>query len=120
MQPYQIFSAVVALIFFIVVFLLIRRDSILIGAAFRWFVIAIVALILGFFPNLADILALYVGISYPPILPIIITCLLLLVKALLADIQLSRLKLRQDRMTQKLAILELEFDTIKKSLIIDK
>ncbi|MAD02230.1 MAG: hypothetical protein CMK65_01195 [Pseudoalteromonas sp.] len=113
MQPYQIFSASVALIFFIVVFILIRRDSILIGAAFRWFVIALMTLILGFYPNLADLIAQYIGISYAPILPITITCLLLLIKALLADIQISKLKLRQNRITQKLAILELEMKDLQ-------
>ncbi len=119
MYTYQVFTSIVAVLFFLVVFVLIRRDSILVGAAFRWFIIAIIALTLGLYPSLADVLASYVGISYAPILPITLTCLLLLIKALLADIQLSKLRLKQDRTAQKLAILELELSELK-SIINEK
>ena len=116
METYQVFSSTVAVAFFLAVFWLIRRDSILVGAAFRWFIIAILALVLGIYPKISDFLAGLLGIAYPPILPIIIACLLLLLKALFVDIQLSKLKLKQDRATQKMAILEHELEEIKLQL----
>ena len=83
------------------------------GAAFRWFFIALVALVLGFYPQLSDIGAKFVGISYAPILPITLTCLLLLVKALIADIERARTQVKLDRLAQRLAMLELELNEAK-------
>ncbi|WP_042150706.1 MULTISPECIES: DUF2304 domain-containing protein [unclassified Pseudoalteromonas] len=108
MQHYQVFTASIAIIFFIIVFTLIRRDSILMGAAFRWFAIAIGTLILGVYPQLSDLAAGVLGISYPPILPVTIACLVLMVKVLLADIERAKTQVKLDRLAQRLAMLELE------------
>ncbi|WP_053910095.1 DUF2304 domain-containing protein [Pseudoalteromonas sp. SW0106-04] len=107
MAYYQIFTSFIAVTFFIVVFVLIRRDSIQMGAAFRWFVIALVTLILGIYPQLSNVAAEWVGVSYPPILPITLACLLLLIKALIADIKRAKTEVKLDRVAQRLAILEL-------------
>lgn len=112
---YQLFTAITAFIFFVIVFVLIRRDSILMGAAFRWFSIAIVALTLGFFPQLSDVAAKFLGISYPPILPVTLACLLLMIKALIADIERAKTQVKLDRLAQRLAILELELNELKKN-----
>jgi hypothetical protein len=110
LQHYQVFTASVAIIFFAIVFTLIRRDSILMGAAFRWFIIAIGTLILGIYPQLSDIAAGALGISYPPILPITIVCLVLMIKTLLADIERAKTQVKLDRLAQKLAIMELKMN----------
>ncbi len=85
------------------------------GAAFRWFFIALVALALGFYPQISDISARFVGISYAPILPITLTCLLLLIKALIADIERAKTQVKLDRLAQRLAAIELELSESKKS-----
>lgn len=106
MQVYQYFSAFIAIVFFGLVLTLIRKDSILMGAAFRWLLLAVFILLLGVFPQLAEYAAESVGISYAPILPLILACLLLMLKALLADIERAKTQIKIDRMAQKLAILE--------------
>lgn len=111
---YQLFTAITAAIFFVIVFVLIRRDSILMGAAFRWFSIAAVALTLGFFPQISDVAAKFLGVSYPPILPVIFACLLLMIKALIADIERAKTQVKLDRFAQRLATLELELNELKK------
>jgi hypothetical protein len=113
---YQIFTSTVALLFFIIVFFLIRRDSILMGAAFRWFSIAVMTLILGFYPKISDVAASFLGISYPPILPVTLACLLLMIKSLLADIERTKTQVKLDRLAQRLAIIELELNETKKHL----
>lgn len=113
MYYYQYFTSIVGLIFFVFVLTLIRRDSILMGAAFRWLVLAICTLILGVFPQLADIAARWVGIAYSPILPVILACLLLMLKALIADIERARNQVKLDRVAQKLAIVEMELEQLK-------
>lgn len=107
MAYYQIFTSIISILFFGTVFLLIRRDSILMGAALRWFSLAIVVLVLGLYPQLSNIAAGWLGISYPPILPVTLTCVLLLIKALLADIERAKAQVKVDRIAQKLAMVEM-------------
>ena len=114
MHYYQIFTAIIAILFFIIVFSLIRKDSILIGSALRWLFIALATLILGVYPKLSDIFAGYLGISYPPILPVILACVLLMIKALISDIERAKNQVKIDRLAQRLAILELELAQSKK------
>ncbi|WP_394228246.1 DUF2304 domain-containing protein [Pseudoalteromonas spongiae] len=114
MQAYQVFTSIIAVIFFLFVIVLIRRDSILMGAAFRWLVLALAILVLGIYPQLADIAAQWVGIAYSPILPVIMACLLLMLKALIADIERAKTQVKLDRIAQKLAIVEMELDLVKK------
>ena len=116
MQYYQFFTSAIAILFFIFVVTLIRRDSILMGAAFRWLVLAISILVLGIFPQLADIAASIVGIAYSPILPVILACLLLMLKALIADIERARTQVKMDRIAQKLAMVEMELEQLKKDV----
>jgi len=113
MEVYQFFTAFLAVVFFTFVVVLIRRDSILMGAAFRWLILAISILVLGVFPQVADIAAAWVGIAYSPILPVILACLLLMLKALIADIERAKTQVKMDRIAQKLAIVEMELEQLK-------
>lgn len=113
MEIYQFFTAFVAVIFFAFVITLIRRDSILMGAAFRWLVLALAILVLGIYPQLADIAAQWVGIAYSPILPVIMACLLLMLKALIADIERAKTQVKLDRIAQKLAAVEMDLKCLK-------
>lgn len=83
------------------------------GAAIRWFGISIGVLVLGFYPELSDLGAKYLGISYPPILPIVLACLFLFIKVLLADIERAKTRVKLERLAQKLAILEAELKSKK-------
>lgn len=112
MEYYQYFTALIALLFFVFVVLLIRRDSILMGAAFRWLTLALGVLLLGFYPQLADMAAKWIGIAYSPILPVIIACLLLMLKALIADIERAKTQVKLDRLAQKMAMLELKLEEL--------
>jgi hypothetical protein len=109
-QNYQIFTAIVASFFFIVVISLIRKDSILIGAALRWLIISACIVILGFYPSIIDYIAKGLGVAYGPVIPLILCCLFLLLKMLLADIQRARLELKISRMAQKMAIIEAKLE----------
>ncbi|WP_028771748.1 DUF2304 domain-containing protein [Shewanella waksmanii] len=106
MHNYQIFSAIIAVIFFITAFVLVRRDTILPGSALRWTLLSILILILGVFPQLSDIAAKFLGISYPPILPVLFACMILLFKAPLNDIQRTKDRIKLERLVQRVAMLE--------------
>ena len=49
-----------------------------------------------------------IGVSYAPILGIALAIAALVIKALLTDIEISKLKTREQRLIQKVALLESE------------
>lgn len=106
MQHYQIFSSLVAIVFFIIAFVLVRRDTILPGSAIRWTLLSVSILVIGLFPQISDILASLLGVSYAPIIPVLFACIILLLKALLNDIERTKDRVKIDRLIQRIAILE--------------
>lgn len=89
----------------IIVFLL-RRDHIFILQAIFWLVVAILAALLGLWPNLIDHLASTLGISYPPSALLLGAVVVLFIKALSADITHTRLERQVRRLNQRIALLE--------------
>ncbi|WP_249038102.1 DUF2304 domain-containing protein [Shewanella algidipiscicola] len=106
MQHYQIFSSLIAVIFFIIAFVLVRRDNIHPSSAIRWTMLSVAILIVGLFPQISDKLARLLGISYAPIIPVLFACIILLLKALLNDIERTKDRVKIDRLIQRVAILE--------------
>jgi uncharacterized protein YqfB (UPF0267 family) len=57
------------------------------------------------------------GISYGPILPLLLVSVFLLVKALLADIERAKTQVKLDRLNQKLALMEnAQLQEVKESI----
>jgi hypothetical protein len=89
---------------------LTRRDHISPLVAARWFVLALLVLFVGFFPGTVDLLGKYLGIGYPPIIPVLLALGAAMVKILLMDIERQRLNTKIDRLVQRMAILEQAVD----------
>ena len=113
MSDPQIVSSVIGLVIATIIFFLVRRDHLLPKQAFRWFFVASIIAILGLFPTLVDMLGVSLGIAYPPIIPLIIGLGAALVKILLMDIERNKMNITQDRIVQKLAILEAEIEQLR-------
>lgn len=106
MIPYQLTSTLIGLAIGGTILFLVRRDHMHGTYAWWWLGIAAVIIILGFFPTLFDHLALLVGVSYPPILAIVLGIGLILIKMLTMDLERSRQERKIRRLVQRLAILE--------------
>ena len=52
------------------------------------------------------------GVSYAPVLGIAIAIAALIIKALLTDIEVSKMRVRQQRLVQKVALLESELEEL--------
>jgi hypothetical protein len=104
----QIVSSVIGLILAVIIYWLVRRDHLAPRQALRWVLVGAIVLILGTFPVIIDWIGHAVGISYPPIIPVIVGLGAALIKILLMDIQHTQTKITQDRIVQKLAMLEAE------------
>ena len=106
MITYQLTSMVIGVSLAIVILFLVRRDHLHGPYAVWWIGAAATVALLGFFPRLFDVLALKLGISYPPILAIVLGFSMLVVKILTMDLERSRQERLIRRLAQRLAILE--------------
>jgi hypothetical protein len=104
----QITAAVIGVLLAGAILYLVRRDHLHGSYALWWLAIAAATLVLGVFPPVIDWLGRISGISYPPVLPIIVGIGMILIRMLRMDIDRSRQERRMRRLTQKLAILEQE------------
>ena len=87
---------------------LMRRDHLQISHGLGWTLAILVCSLMGFAPSLFDAVAIGIGVSYAPILGIALAIAALVIKALLTDIEISKLKTREQRLIQKVALLESE------------
>lgn len=85
---------------------LIRRDHLYLMHGLFWTTIAAAAVILGAWPEIINNLATILGISYPPAILLLLACMLLLLKALHADMVNTRIERDVRRLNQRLAMLE--------------
>jgi hypothetical protein len=83
--------------------------------ALWWLAIAAAILLLGVFPPVIDWLGQVTGISYPPVLPIIVGIGMILIRMLRTDIERSRQERQLRRLAQKLAILEQELGKLRQA-----
>jgi len=88
------------------IILLIRKDRLHVTPGMGWIFVAAAFSLLGFAPSIIDRVATYFGVSYPPILALTLGAALLIVKILLMDIERSRIELRNQRLVQRVAMLE--------------
>lgn len=92
---------------------LIRRDHLYVMHGLFWVCVAGAAAFLGVWPGLIDKLAGLVGISYPPALLLLLACIVLLVKALHADMVNTRIERDVRRLNQRLALLQADIETLR-------
>ena len=94
---------------------LVRKDHLYLRDGIFWVFVAFSALLLGLFPSLIDHLGRIAGIVYPPTLILTLAVVLLLIKALHADVVDTRTRRDLRRLNQKLALIEFELSRAKRS-----
>ena len=110
----QLTSAAIGILLASAILYLVRRDHMHGSYALWWLAIAAAILVLGVFPPVIDWLGRVTGISYPPILPIIVGIGMILIRMLRTDIDRSRQERQLRRLAQKLAILEQELASTRR------
>ena len=85
---------------------LVRKDRLLIKHASAWISVALMLVFAGLFPSIFDWIADRIGVTYPPTLVLLLGILALLLKALMSDIESSKLEVRLVRLAQKTSMLE--------------
>ena len=97
--------------------LLIRGDRLHVSNGVGWLLVAMICALLGFAPSLFDALALKLGVAYPPTLAFTLALAIVVLKFLLEDIQNTKLRMRQQRVIQRLAMVETELKELKSTLL---
>lgn len=110
------FSVSLAAVVVVAIFWLLRRDRLPIMHSLWWLLVAALIALLGIFPRLIDQAAAMVGVAYPPALLFVVAILVLLLKVLLEDVDVSRDRQNLLRLGQKVAILEEELERLKGSV----
>ncbi|MDD2711786.1 MAG: DUF2304 domain-containing protein [Simplicispira sp.] len=106
MAPLQLTTTLLGLGLAAVILVLVRRGHLYLLHGLFWVAVAAAAAVLGAWPGLIDRLALLVGISYPPALLLLMVSMVLLLKALHADMVNTRIECDVRRLNQRLALLE--------------
>ena len=100
------FSAILAGVVVLAIFWLLRRDRLPVMHSVWWLCVAALIGVLGLFPRTIDVAAKWVGVAYSPSLLFITAILVILIKVLLEDVDVSRDRRRLLRLAQKVAMLE--------------
>lgn len=108
MQSLHITTTLLGLGLAVAIMWLLRRDHLHVMHGLFWLLVAALAALLGVWPGLIDKLAVVAGISYPPALLFLAAAMVLLIKALHADILNTRMEREVRRLNQRLALLELD------------
>ncbi len=103
---YNLTSLVIGIVAAGVILLLVRKDLMHSRYSVWWLLMALGMAIFGCFPRLVDKIAHRLGVSYGPVLVIVIGMALILIKMLTMDIERSAQERRLRLLTQRLAILE--------------
>lgn len=109
----QWISPVIGMTLGCVIMYFVRLDKMLVRHAVTWLFIACCLIVLGVFPGWIDSLGKLAGVSYPPMLAILLGYCALLLKLLFSDLEASRLEVRLIRAAQRLSILEAHLKALK-------
>jgi hypothetical protein len=109
----QIIGGAIGLFIGGIIFWLIRRDHMVSKDGIRWLLVAGLVMVYGAFPKLNDMLGGILGISYPPIIPVLLGIGAILLKLLLNDIERVKTRVDIERMVQRMAMLESELEQLK-------
>lgn len=111
-----IITGIIGLCIAALIILLIRKDRLHVTHGIGWIIIAIGFTGLGLAPGIFDHIATkFFGIAYPPVLALTLGIAMLVIKILLMDIERSRIEMRNQRLIQRMAMLEADLDKLREA-----
>jgi len=113
---FSIITGVIGLSVASIILVLMRKDRLHVQHGVGWIIVAVGFAFLGFSPEVIDYVAEKLGIGYPPVLGLTLGIAILVVKVLLMDIERSRIEVRNQRLVQRVALLEADLYGAKDNL----
>ena len=115
----SVITGIIGLVVATVIILLMRQDRLHVQHGLGWIIVAIGFALLGFSPSIIDRVAKEFGIGYPPVLGLTLGIAILVIKVLLMDIERSRIEVRNQRLVQRVAMLETDLKKLQKQIVRD-
>lgn len=112
----QIIGIIGSLFLLFLVIELIRRGKLKIEFSLLWFFMSILFLLVSIFRGLLDKFSYMVGIGYPPSALFLILLIGLIMILIHFSTVISNLKEAKKTLTQKIGLLEIEIERLKKEL----
>ena len=106
MKTYHLVVLIMGIGMAVGILYLVRRDHLYIRQGVFWIFIAAVSFLFGLWPYLIDTLGAVFGVAYPPTLLLLVAIVVLIMKALLGDIALTKVRRDMRRLNQRMALLE--------------
>ena len=103
---YQWTTAIIGLMIALIILFLIRRDILHVKRSLWWIGIAILIIVMGFFPLPFAQIGILLGVNYPPVLILTLGMGIILIKILSMDLERSHQERMLRRLTQKIAMFE--------------
>lgn len=113
MAAMQVTTAFMGISLAVLILYLIRRDHLYLMHGLFWVLVATATAVLGAWPGLIDRVAVWTGFNYPPALLLLLACMVLLVKALHADMVNTRIERDVRRINQRLALLQADIEAMQ-------
>lgn len=113
MIRYNVLSVILAVFFGGWTFYLVRRQRLGIYQTLMWVCTALGLVLAGAFPKAFDWLGHRLGVAYPPVLLIVVTLCLIVVKLLMMDIERTSHETKLRILTQRMAAYEAELTKLR-------
>jgi hypothetical protein len=110
MISYRISSFAFGFLVGCAIFYLVRRGHLHIMHSTWWFIVGLICIVLGAFPDLIDWIAPILGIHYPPNLVLTAGICFFLIKLLNMDIHRSEQEMQIQILTERIALLEMQIN----------
>lgn len=110
----ELFTGATGLFVAVTIVYLIKRDRLQIRHGVGWMFVAAIFALFGFAPSLLEDLAVFLGVSYPPTVALVLGGSALIIKAVISDVQLSLSEVKTIRIVQRLAMLEADIKRLEK------
>lgn len=119
-MTYKTTALLIAVCFVAAIIALVRRQRLNVLYTYWWTFSAAAVLALGIFPQMLDHVGHYLGISYPPILAIVVALCMLFVKVLTMDIERTRQEKQIRILAQRMAAYEAQLNEMGRQDVASK
>ncbi|SMF34701.1 hypothetical protein SAMN06295933_3037 [Desulfovibrio gilichinskyi] len=120
MTLFDLVAPAISFLSVVIILVLIRRQRLGIFHSLWWLFAVFSMLFIGFFPTVVDRIGWFLGVHYPPVLPILLALCFLFVKVLTMDIERTQQEIKIRIIAQKMAAYEAELYSLKAEQSVEK
>ncbi len=107
----RIFLLIISALFFVYIFIAVRKKALLLRDSLLWMLMALVMLLLAIFPGIAVWLSELIGIETPSNLVFFAALIMVLVLLFRQTAAMSKMTTQIARLTQEIALMQVRDDT---------